>query len=142
MQHSSIINGTKHGYILLISVVIIGAISSAILASLLLLGNSASILSLSIHQSAGAQAAAQACAEYALQKLRNDPTYAGNETRTFPDSTCDILSIGGIGNENRLLCTEGHQGDAVRRLQIIIERVLPAVRIGTFEEVPVFTLCT
>ncbi len=135
-------NGTKPGYILLITVVIIGAISSAILASLLLLGNSSSVVSFSIHQSANAEAYSQACAEYALQKLRNDPNYSGNETKIFASGTCDILPIGGIGNENRLLCTEGVSGDAVRRLQIIIERVLPKVRIGTFEEVPVFTLCS
>ena len=131
----------RPGFILLITVVIIGAIASAILASLLLLGTSASQVSFSVYQAAQAKAHAEACTEYALQKLRDNPSYSGNETKTLSEGTCDILTVGGIGNENRTLCVEGGAGDSVRRIQIIIERLLPSIRIGSFEEVAVFTLC-
>ena len=131
----------KPGYILLISIVVIGVICSAILSSLLLLGVSSGAVSLSVQQSTQALSGAQACAEYALRALRTSPSYIGNETLTLGDTTCDILTIGGIGNNNRNVCTEGQMGDAVRRLEIVVNQVLPQTKVYSWQEVSAFSLC-
>lgn len=131
----------REGYILLITILIIGAIASAILSSLMLLGISGAQVSFSVQQSEQALAAAQGCAEYALLKLRQSPSYAGNEFRTLGNDTCEVLTIGGIGNNNRSLCTEGLSGDAIRRLEIAISQILPQTRVYSWQEVSVFTLC-
>lgn len=134
-------NSSQSGYILLISILVIGAIASAILSSLLLLGISANQVSFSVQQASQSLANAQACAEYGLMKLRQTPSYAGNEFVTIGTNQCEILPIGGIGNNNRVLCAEGKVGDSVRRLEIVINQVLPQTKIYSWQEVAVFSLC-
>lgn len=131
----------RKGFILLISILIIGAIASAILSSLLLLGMSANQVSLSVQQSEKALATAQACAEYALLKLRQSPAYDGNEFLSFGDDQCEVLTVGGIGNNNRAVCTEGTSGEAIRRLEIAINQVLPQTTLYSWQEVGIFSLC-
>ena len=132
----------KHGgYILLISILVIGAICSAILSSLLMLGINAGQVSFTVTQSNQSLALAQGCAEYALQQLRTSPAYLGNELLTYPTGTCDILGVGGSGNNNRFICTEGQVGDVVRRLEIVVNQVLPQTAIYSWQEVAVFSLC-
>jgi hypothetical protein len=131
----------RGGYILLISILAIGVIASAILSSLLLLGTSASHVSISIGQSSQALAAAQACAEYALLQLRTAPTYPGDELLDLNNGSCELLQIGGIGNNNRLLCLEGRSGDATRRLEIVVNQLLPETTITSWQEVTTFSLC-
>lgn len=131
----------RSGFILLITILIIGAIASAILSSLLLLGISANQVSLSVQQSQQALATAQACAEYALLQLRESPSYAGNEFLALGNDRCEVLPVGGIGNNNRAVCTEGTSGDAIRRLEIAVSQVLPQTKVYSWQEVAVFTLC-
>ena len=131
----------RSGFILLITILIIGAIASAILSSLLLLGISSTQVSFSVQQSEEALAAAQACAEYGLLKLRQSPSYAGNEYKTLGTDRCEVLTVGGIGNNNRALCTEGTSGDAIRRLEIAVSQILPQTKVYSWQEVSVFTLC-
>jgi hypothetical protein len=134
-------NSSQNGYILLISILVIGAIASAILSSLLLLGISANQVSFSVQQASQSLANAQACAEYGLMKLRQTPSYAGDEFVTIGSNQCEILPIGGIGNNNRVLCAEGKVGDSVRRLEVVINQVLPQTKIYSWQEVAVFSLC-
>lgn len=136
-----ILRSTHDGYILLITILVIGAIASAILSSLMLLGISANHVSFSVLQAGQSLANAQACAEYGLIKLRQTPSYAGNEFITIGTDQCEILTIGGIGNNNRVLCTEGKIGDSVRRLEIVINQVLPQTKIYSWQKVAVFSLC-
>ncbi|MBP9850242.1 MAG: hypothetical protein KBC47_00960 [Candidatus Peribacteraceae bacterium] len=131
----------RRGYILLITILVIGAISSAILSSVLLLGISTNQVSLSVLQASQSLASAQGCADYGLLKLRQSPLYAGNEFVTIGNDLCEILAVGGIGNNNRVLCTEGKVGDSVRRLEIVVNQVLPETKIYSWQEVAIFSLC-
>lgn len=135
------IKTTQSGYILLITILVIGAIASAILSSLMILGISANQVSFAVLQANQSLANAQACAEYGLMKLRQSPSYAGNEFITIGDDQCEILSVGGIGNNNRVVCAEGKVGDSVRRLEVVINQVLPQTKIYSWQEVAVFSLC-
>jgi hypothetical protein len=141
IRRFSPIGAAHDGYILLITIVIIGTMASAILSSLLLLGISANHVSLSVLQANKSLANAQACAEYGLMKLRASPSYAGNEFIAVGTDQCEILSVGGIGNNNRVLCTEGKIGDSVRRLEVVVNQILPQTKIYSWQEVSVFSLC-
>lgn len=132
---------TRPGFILLITILIIGALAAAILSSLLLLGISANQVSLSIQQSEEALSLADACAEYALLKLRESPSYAGNESLDLGPNRCEILPVGGIGNNNRSVCTEGVSGESIRRLEIAVEQILPQTTLYSWQEVAIYTLC-
>lgn len=141
MQRNSSKIGTREGYILLISILIIGAICSAIISSLLLLGINSSSVGISISQSGQALNLAQGCADYALLRLRSSLSFEGNEVLTYANGTCEILTIGGIDNTNRILCTEGQAGDSVRRLEIVVSQVLPQTKISSWQETAAFSLC-
>lgn len=134
-------NRTKPGYVLLFSVIVIGAIASGIVASLLMLGTTASHVGASGEQGFKAFALADGCAEYALQALRTSTNYSGNDVQTFTSGTCEILTIGGVGNNDRMLCVEGKSGAVTRRLEVIISRVLPTTVIDSWQEVSTFTIC-
>lgn len=136
-----ITHSTRSGYILLITILVIGAVASAILSSLMILGISANQVSFSVVQANQSLANAQACAEYGLMKLRQSPSYAGNEFITIGTDQCEILPVGGIGNNNRVVCAEGKVGDSVRRLEVVINQVLPQTKIYSWQEVAVFSLC-
>ncbi len=122
---------------------IIGVIASTVVSSLLLLGNESSIGSAAVEQSSSAFSIAQGCSEAALQKLRTIPNYTGSETIVFDtNAQCQILAIGGTGNENRFICAEGQVGDSIRRIEIIVSQVLPDTQIYSWKEVQIFTLCS
>lgn len=131
------------GYILLISILIIGTIASAVVVSLMLLGTGAARTGFAIEQSAKAIALSQACSEYALLKLRTNPAYGGDEivTTFVGGGACEILTTGGAGNNNRILCTEAVVGTVSRRMEIIVQQLLPKTLVYSWQEVPYFSLC-
>lgn len=131
----------RSGYVLLISVIAIGALVSIIVASVMLLGVTASRVGQSVRHASQALELAQGCAEVALRSLRASPGYQGEETLALDTGVCEILSVGGAGNSNRLLCVEGRAGETVRRLEIVIDQLLPATRISSWAETYAFTLC-
>lgn len=135
---------TKNGYLLLICILTIGAIASVITASLILLGNSSQLTAYSVDESIRARNAAEACADYALLALHNDPSYTGNVTiSTFTTNvSCTIHPIGGSGNWSRTLCTEAQVGSAVSRLEILIDTLLPRAEVSSWQEVPEISLCS
>lgn len=131
----------RNGYIFLLTVLVTGAISMAIVISLLLLSIAAERTGLSLQQSSQSFALAQLCAEHALLSLHEDLGYTGDEQLERSYGTCDILVIGGSGNSNRTICTEGISGNTVRRFEILVRKVIPSVEIYSWQEVELFTAC-
>lgn len=130
------------GYVMLLATLFVGAISSIILTSVLMLGTNSAQVHFAVEQSGKALAAAYACAEKGLQKLKENPGYTGNEFFSIDaQSQCEVLPVGGTGNANRLLCTEGQVGDTVRRFEIVISQIYPQMIISSWQEVSSFSLC-
>jgi|GEM_PF-1411053 len=132
----------RSGYIFLFSVIMIGAISLATLGSLLLIGIGSLQIGATVEQSEQARSLAQTCTERALRSLWEDATYVGNENIPLPEGECDILPVGGSGNENRAVCTEGRVGFTVRRYEILLKRILPSTQVYSWREVEQFAACT
>jgi len=132
----------RNGYVFLISILVIGGIAMATMGSLLLISIGILRSGFALEQSTQAVAIAHACAERSLLSLWKDSAYFGNEQLVFPQGECDILRIGGSGNENRSLCVEGRTGSAVRRYEIILQRILPSIRVYSWQEVDDFSLCS
>lgn len=123
------------GYVLLITVLIIGAVGAAIAVAIPLLGASATQAGIIMHQGSQAKALADGCAEYALDKLRSSDAYAGNETLNIGNGSCMIRPILGSGNSNRTVQTTGTVGSVTRKVQIQIATVSPEMILGSFKEV-------
>jgi len=120
----------------------IGAIALATLSSLLMIGIGSMQIGFTVRQSEQARSLAQTCAERGLRSLWEDTGYVGTEALNFDEGECDILRIGGSGNENRSLCAEGRVGPTVRRYEILLGRVLPSIEVSAWREVEQFTACS
>ncbi len=133
---------TRPGYAFLITILLIGALASGLVAAALLLSSSWSRDVITLRDGSKALALARSCAERGILALRQDLSYAGNEDLAVGNDECHIGSIGGAGAWNRSICATGQAGDSVRRLEISLSAVLPNVLIQSWREVPAFTLCT
>ena len=138
MQYTS----SRPGYIFLIGVLTLGAIGTATVSTLLLLGWAAEQNGYAVQQSNQALENAQTCIERGLRLIRADPAYAGNETFEFTYGSCRLLSIGGAWNDRRTLCAIGFSGNATRRIEVKLHRLLPSTVIDTWRETTSFTLCS
>lgn len=136
------ISSRRGGYVLLLSILVMGVIASTIVASLLMLGTASNRASFTVQQTAESLSFADACAEYALFALTKSSDYQGGQTLTFPEGTCDILPIGGFGNNDRFVCVEATTSDVVRRIEIIVQQLLPQTKIQSWQEVVGFSLCS
>lgn len=132
---------TSPGYIFLLAVLFVAALMGAMTSAMVLLGIGESKSSISVNVAAQALANANTCAERALQSLRSDLLYEGDETFSLPSGTCKVLPIVGYGNEMRMLCTEGTLLSATRRLEIEVNRVLPTTRVLQWKEASAISLC-
>ncbi|MDD4287056.1 MAG: hypothetical protein PHO20_00505 [Candidatus Peribacteraceae bacterium] len=130
------------GYIFLLSIIMVGAVAVATLGSLLMIGVGSLQIGFTVRQSEQARLLAQTCAERALRALWEDTSYTGVEELTFDEGQCDILRVGGSGNDGRSVCAEGRVGPTVRRYEILLERILPSIRVSVWREVEQFAACS
>lgn len=135
----------RRGYVFLITVLFVGIIGLSIVSTYFILSTAALQNGWSLEQSAQALANAESCAEIALQSLTQNSNYDGQDVVTFTEDiggTCEVLRVGGSGNNNRTVCTEGIAGKSTRRLEILIDQVLPNVKVSSWQEVPIFSVCS
>lgn len=125
------------GYITLISVLIVGAVGTAITLSLLLLGVGASRTSFAIEQSRQAWGFANACAEEALQQIRDLSTFTGTGNLTFAQGTCTYTVLD-QGGQNRTVTASGIAGTVIRKEKIVLDMVTPVIHIISWKEVADF----
>ncbi len=132
---------SRPGYIFLVTVLMIGAIASTTLLSLLLLGWAAEQNGFLAVRSQQALEYMLTCSERSLRSLRLDPVYVGDERFTFENGSCYVHLIGGAGNLNRTICVEGLSGNITRRMELQIGRLFPLVTVNSWQEVSSFTQC-
>jgi len=124
----------KKGYIALITVLITGAIGVAIATSLLLLGLGSSRTSFALEQSNQAKALANACAEEALQQIRDSTAFTGTGNLTLGQGSC-AYTVTNDGGENRTVTASGTVGTVVRKIKIIVNTINPAINLTSWQEV-------
>ncbi|OGC44526.1 hypothetical protein A2V54_02015 [candidate division WWE3 bacterium RBG_19FT_COMBO_53_11] len=131
------INWKKNGYVMLVSVLVIGAIGVAVGVSLILLGLSASRTSFSLEQSNQTKALANACAEKALQQIKDLPSFSGTNNLALGQGNCTYTVIAGSG-ENRTIEASGNVDTIIRRVKITIDQINPTINIISWQEVSEF----
>lgn len=132
----------RPGYIFLLSVLFVSAIAVSALGSYLLLSIASLESGATFQESAQALEYAQSCAERALLNLFHSSSYEGDESIFYSNGECYILQPGGFGYENRTVCTEGVSGNHTRRLEIVVESILPSIEIYSWQEVASITSCS
>lgn len=132
----------QNGFMLLISLLIIGGASMIFAVGLLVYGFDYTYTSGNYEISRLAQNVANGCAEVALQKLRDNNGYAGNETITFPaGESCKIQTILGTGTANRVIQVQGWSVGqlATKRTEVRVATVAAHMVLTSWKEVTDFS---
>lgn len=144
----------KKGYSLLLTVLSVGVITSSTAIALLLLGLSIEQNAFSVQVSGQAYELVSSCTEYAVNALREDLDYAGNEVVDLEivsasysgygslEGSCTIRPLAGFWNKDRIICTEAVYGNFTKRRQeVVLKRVVPDTIVTSWKEVNNITLC-
>jgi len=125
------------GYITLISLIVVGAVATAVTLSLILLGLSSARSSLSNQQGGSAYFLAEACVEEALREIRENSSYAGNDSLNFSVGSCQY-TVSNQGGEQRLIQSTGTVGVNTRRIEAQTQSINPQIFINYWQEVTNF----
>ena len=115
------------------SILVVGAVGTAVVFSVILLGVGSSRTSFAIEQSNQAKALANACAEEALQQIRDSTPFTGNGDLAIGRGTCHYTVTTG-GGQNRSITASGAVDTIIRKVEIIINRISPLIRVTSWEE--------
>jgi four helix bundle protein len=125
------------GFILLLSVLIVGAVALGIALSAVLLSTDSHRTSLAILQSNQARSLADACAEQALEAIRVDDGFTGTGNLTLGQGSCSY-TVTDLGGENRNVESTGTVANVTRRVELNIDQISTMINISTWEEVDTF----
>lgn len=128
----------KQGFVTLMSVLIVGAVGIAVAVSLILLGLSSSRTSFAIEQSNQAKALANACAEEALQQIRDSTPYVARSGSFLLEQGECIFSVTNEGGENRTITVLATVGTTVRKVEVIIDQIIPVIQVVSWQEIADF----
>jgi len=129
------LSGGRKGYILLLSVLIIGVVAVAITVSVLLLGLNSSRSAYSFNRSGEARALVNTCAEEALEQIRLNSNYSGSQTINLGSGNC-TFTVTNLGGQNRQIIASSTVGRVIRRVSISLNKVNPKVNIASWQETP------
>ncbi len=118
----------------LFSVLVVGAIGVGVVTGVVLLGLSWSRTSFTLEQSFQAKALTDACAEDALQRIKDTIPFAGNGTLTLGQGSC-AFTVTNNGGQNRSIVSLGTVGTVVRRVNISITAINPQIVVSSWQEV-------
>jgi len=130
-------SNVRYGFATLISILIVGAIGLSIAVSLLLLGISSSRTSFAREQSFQAKALSDACAEEALQRIRDATTFTGSLEFPLGRGVCHFTVIS-AGGQSRTIQAIGAVGSMTRRVRVIIDQINPTIQTTSWQEVAIF----
>lgn len=127
----------KNGFVTLLSVLLIGAVGAATAISLISIGISSSQTTTALERANQAKALANACAEEALQQIRNSTVFSGNGNLALGQGTC-VYEVINNGGQNRQINVSANTGTAVRNIEINIDQINPQINVAFWQELSDF----
>ncbi len=128
-------NYNQKGYVALLGVIVIGAAATTIAVSLLIAGADFARMGLSLEQSAQSRALVDACAEEALQNIRDNEDFSGNGSLTLEGDACDY-SVAIEEGENRTIQVNAQVDQVTRKLEIKLNQLNPKLNVTSWQELP------
>jgi len=125
------------GYIALISVLIISAIIVLIATSASLVSIGESDMGFEENQAWETSFLAAACAEEALQQIKDSLPFSGSGNLSLGQGSCGYTVTRLIG-QNRIINASGTVDSIVRKLKITIDKIKPSINITSWQEVADF----
>jgi hypothetical protein len=131
------------GYVVLITVLVLGAVVSVIVGFLLLTGQNASIASNSVVANTNAKAAAAACANLALGQIASNinlttPATGSQTVNTLSGQTCTYTTTGTSPNFSIASTGTVTQGAKtyIHRVAVTTNQVIPQVNVNSWQDSP------
>lgn len=132
---------SQHGYIALISVIIVSISLLTLVISVSFTGFYSRFSVLESEQKEISNYLAEACINTAILKISQNETYTGAQTISVGAQNCEIVSVttGNIFVSNRLIKAQGVYEDAYTNIEVEIDPDdLPIIDIKSWTEVPSF----
>lgn len=124
----------ESGYIALLAVLVVGAAATAIGLTLLTTGTDSQRSGLIEQQSKQARGLATACAEEALQQIHDNATFAGNNTLTLGQGTCDYSVTVTSGTTSTVMAS-GTVENVVKRIRVYVTISASSISITSWQEI-------
>lgn len=122
-------------FVTLMAVIIMGVVGTTTAVFMIISATDAHRTSFDLEQSNQARALADACAEKALDSVRESTSYVGNEQLNFEKGSCEIFSIENPGTQSPTIKTKATVGKTIRKVKVLIGEVTPKIKIQSWQEV-------
>ena len=127
-------NKNQKGYIALISVLIISALVVLIATSASLVSISESDMGLEENQAWESFYLATACAEEALQKIRDSAPFSGSGNLSLGQGNC-TYTVTKLTGQNRIITAAGTVRNITRKVKITLDKITPNINITSWQQV-------
>lgn len=124
----------QSGYVALISVLIVGAVSLVATLSILNSGTDAQQSTLTSQQSIQAYGLANACAEEALQTVHDTTSFTGTNSLALSTGSC-TYAVTNTGGQNRVIDTTGTVNGVVRKIKVYVTITSTSITITSWQDV-------
>lgn len=126
-------NNFQSGFILLYSVIILGAVALALVLVLTMTGIWSIRNSADDKNSAQARKAADSCVELALQNMHDNTGFTGSGNSSVNGAPCSYIVISGGGNL-RIINATGTVGSLLRKVSVSTSGFSPSIQISSWQE--------
>jgi len=126
--------GRQSGYVALLAVLVMGAVSTAASLTLLVTGTDSQRSTLVTQRTMQARNAAEACVEEALQQIHDDTAFTGTDNLTINPATCTV-TVTNTGGSNRTIVATGTVENIVRKIQVYVTIGSSSISITSWQEV-------
>lgn len=134
LQSDKYVGKAEKGFVTLLFVLIVFAVSAAISSSLLLSGLASSEDSFALNQSDQAKTLADACAEKGLETIRENNGYTGTTNLSLGAGTCSY-TVSNTGGSTRTVAAAGTVGSVTRKAKVLVDQLSPQIHISSWQEV-------
>lgn len=125
------------GIVTLLGVLMIGAIGTVIGLSLLLQGMTSSQTGYTIEQMHQANALVNACAEEALEHVREEIPFSGTENIDLDTGSCSYTVMHGGGDQRTIMAISTVENIS-NKIVITLDKIDPQINLTSWEEVSDF----
>jgi len=127
----------KAGYITIITVITISAVSIATVLSLIFSSLGAINTGQSLKDLAQAEAAANACVEEALERIRQDNSFQGTFELINTNYSCQA-DVSFVSGEQFLINSTGVSNDSYKKIKVETNQIIPIITISSWQAVSDF----
>jgi hypothetical protein len=131
---TSHIHRGERGYIALLSVIVIGAIGTVVMLTIMLSGINSTKTDIALQKSGSAKVVASSCGEEALQKILETGTTTSSGNLTIGQGTCSY-TITSTTSQNLIINATGIVGTLVSKVKIVVATTSPTILLSSWQEV-------